>query len=130
MSSTPSARRPCASPTTTSRPSRASSRPVASPGGGPAATEAIVQVPSDVVALAVRVAELAALLAESGPDHLTGDAVTAAFLAAAAAESAAALVGANIADSDMTVGAELADPRLEHVEERAGHARALAERLV
>ena len=82
-------------------------------------------MPSDVVALAVRVAELAALLAESGPDHLTGDAVTAAFLAAAAAESAAALVGANIADAG-----ELADPRLEHVEERAGHARALAERLV
>lgn len=94
-------------------------------GGGPAATEAIVQVPSDVVALAVRVAELAALLAERGPDHLTGDAVTAAFLAAAAAESAAALVGANIADAG-----ELADPRLEHVEERAGHARTLAERLV
>jgi len=100
------------------------------PGGGPAATEAIVQVPSDVVALAVRVAELAALLAGSGPDHLAGDAVTAAFLAAAAAESAAALVGANIADSDITVGEELADPRLEYVEERAGHARALAERLV
>jgi len=94
-------------------------------GGGPAATEAIVQVPSDIVSLAVRVAELAALLAESGPDHLTGDAATAAFLAAAAAESAAALVGANIADAG-----ELADPRVEHVEERAGHARALAERLV
>jgi formiminotetrahydrofolate cyclodeaminase len=82
-------------------------------------------VPADVVALAVRVAELAALLAEHGPDHLTGDAVTAAFLAAAAAESAAALVGANIADAG-----ELADPRVEHVEERAGHARTLAERLV
>ena len=94
-------------------------------GGGPAASEAIVQVPADVVALAVRVAELSALLAEHGPDHLTGDAVTAAFLAAAAAESAAALVGANIADSG-----ELADPRVEHVEERAGHARTLAERLV
>jgi hypothetical protein len=51
--------------------------------------------------------------------------VTAALLAAAAAESAAALVGANIADSG-----ELADPRVEHVEERAGHARTLAERLV
>jgi formiminotetrahydrofolate cyclodeaminase len=100
------------------------------PGGGPAAAEAIVQVPADVVALAVRVAELAALLAEHGPDHLTGDAVTAAFLAAAAAESAAALVGANIADSDITTGDELADPRVEHVEERAGHARTLAERLV
>ncbi|HWN25858.1 MAG TPA: cyclodeaminase/cyclohydrolase family protein, partial [Actinomycetospora sp.] len=95
------------------------------PGGWPAAAEAIVQVPADVVTLAVRVAELAALLAEHGPDHLTGDAVTAAFLAAAAAESAAALVGANIADSG-----ELADPRVEHVEERAGHARTLAERLV
>lgn len=95
------------------------------PGGVPAATEAIVQVPSDIVALAVRVAELAALLAETGPDHLTGDAVTAAFLASAAAESASALVGANIADAG-----DLADPRLEHVEERAGHARALAERLM
>ncbi|GAA4876513.1 cyclodeaminase/cyclohydrolase family protein [Actinomycetospora straminea] len=95
------------------------------PGGGPAAAEAIVQVPADVVGLAVRVAELAALLAETGPDALTGDAVTAAFLAAAAAESAAALVGANIADAG-----ELGDPRVEHVEERAGHARTLAERLV
>ena len=100
------------------------------PGGGPAASEAIVQVPADVVALAVRVAELAALLAEHGPGHLAGDAVTAAFLAAAAAESAAALVGANIADSADIEGAELADPRVEHVEERAGHARTLAERLV
>jgi formiminotetrahydrofolate cyclodeaminase len=95
------------------------------PGGGPAAAEAIVQVPADVVTVAVRVAELAALLAEIGPDALTGDAVTAAFLAAAAAESAAMLVGANIADAG-----ELADPRVEYVEERAGRARALAERLV
>ncbi|MDD7941475.1 cyclodeaminase/cyclohydrolase family protein [Actinomycetospora lutea] len=94
-------------------------------GGGPAAAEAIVQVPADVVAVAVRIAELAALLAEEGPDALTGDAVTAAFLAAAAAESAAMLVGTNIADAG-----ELADPRVEHVEERAGHARTLAERLV
>ncbi|PVZ09472.1 cyclodeaminase/cyclohydrolase family protein [Actinomycetospora cinnamomea] len=99
-------------------------------GAGPAAAEAIVQVPADVVAVAVRVAELAALLADTGPDQLTGDAVTAAFLAAAAAESAAALVGANIADSDITTGDELADPRVEHVEERAAHARTLAERLV
>jgi formiminotetrahydrofolate cyclodeaminase len=95
------------------------------PGGGPAAAEAIVQVPSDVVTVAVRVAELAALLAESGPDALTGDAVTAVFLAAAAAEAAAMLVGANIADAG-----ELADPRVEDVEERAGRARTLAERLV
>jgi formiminotetrahydrofolate cyclodeaminase len=94
-------------------------------GGGPAAAEAIVQVPSDVVTVAVRVAELAALLAESGPDALTGDAVTAVFLAAAAAEAAAMLVGANIADAG-----ELADPRVEDVEERAGRARTLAERLV
>ncbi|MDD7966446.1 cyclodeaminase/cyclohydrolase family protein [Actinomycetospora lemnae] len=100
------------------------------PGSGPAAAEAIIQVPADVVGLAVRVAELAALLAETGPDALTGDAVTAAFLAAAAAESAAALVGANIADSQMVEGGELGDPRVEHVEERAGHARTLAERLV
>jgi formiminotetrahydrofolate cyclodeaminase len=95
------------------------------PGGGPAATEAIVQVPSDIVTLAVRVTELAAALASDGPDHLAGDATTAALLAAAAAEAAATLVGANIADSG-----ELADPRVEHVEERAGHARTLAERLV
>jgi formiminotetrahydrofolate cyclodeaminase len=95
------------------------------PGGGPAAAEAIVQVPADVVAVAVRVAELAALLAETGPDALTCGAVTAAFLAAAAAESAAALVGANIADAG-----ELADPCVEYVEERAGQARTLAERLV
>lgn len=100
------------------------------PGGGPGAAEAIVQVPADVVTLAVRVAEIAALLAESGPDALTGDAVTAVVLAAAAAESAAALVGANIADSNTIEGAELADPRVEDVEERAGRARTLAERLV
>ena len=99
-------------------------------GGVPAAAEAIVQVPADVVTVAVRVAELAALLAEEGPDALTGDAVTAAFLAAAAAESAAMLVGTNIADSQMVDGGELADPRVEQVEERAGHARTLAERLV
>lgn len=99
------------------------------PGGGPAAAEAIVQVPADVVTVAVRVAELAAVLADEGPDALTGDAATAAFLAAAAAEAAAMLVGTNIADGQMVEGAELADPRVEHAEERAGHARALAERL-
>jgi formiminotetrahydrofolate cyclodeaminase len=100
---------------------------------GPAqagATEAIVQVPMDVLAAACRVAEIAAALAEHGPDALTGDAVTAALLAAAAAESASALVGANIADAGEVVGGldGWGDPRVEDAEERAGEARRLAER--
>ncbi|MCD2188380.1 cyclodeaminase/cyclohydrolase family protein [Actinomycetospora soli] len=94
------------------------------PGGDAGATEAIVQVPLDVLAVAVRVTEIAAALAEHGPDALSGDAVTASLLAAAAAESASALVGINIAD-----GPEAwADPRVEDAEERAGEARRLAER--
>ena len=48
---------------------------------------------------------------------------------AAAAESAAALVGANLAD--VGTGIEGAgDPRLDDAEERAGRARARAERLM
>ena len=95
------------------------------PGGEAAATEAIVQVPLDVLALAVRTVGLAADLADTGPDVLVADAATAALLAAAAAESAAMLVGANLADAG-----ELADPRAEDAEERAGMARAMAERLL
>jgi formiminotetrahydrofolate cyclodeaminase len=100
------------------------------PGGAAAATEAIVQVPMDVLAAACRVAEIAAALAEHGPDALTGDAVTAALLAAAAAESASALVGANIADAgEVAEGLDgWGDPRVEDAEERAGEARRLAER--
>lgn len=99
------------------------------PGGAVAAAEAIIQVPMDVLAAAVRVNEVAAALAEEGPDALAGDAVTAALLTAAAAESAATLVGANLAD----VGAGIegaGDPRLDDAEERAGRARARAERLM
>lgn len=101
-----------------------------SPGGAAGATEAIVQVPMDVLAVACRVVEIAAALAEHGPDHLTGDAVTAALLAAAAAESASALVGANIADTGEVAGGldGWGDPRVEDAEERAGEARRLAER--
>ena len=95
------------------------------PGGLQAAVEGIVQVPLDVLALAERVADLAALLADHGPDALVGDAATAALLAASAAESAAMLAGANLADAG-----ETADPRADDAEERAGRARALAERLV
>lgn len=94
-------------------------------GREPGAVELIVQVPSDVVELAVRVAEIAAALAERGPDHLAGDAVTSGLLAASAAEAAAMLVGTNLADAGQD-----ADPRAERAEERAGHARALAERTV
>lgn len=94
------------------------------PGGEAAATEAIVQVPMDVLAVACRIAEIAAALAEHGPDQLTGDAVTAALLAAAAAESVAVLVGVNIADGPDLWG----DPRVEDAAERAGEARRLAER--
>lgn len=99
------------------------------PAAVPAAVEAIVQVPADVVTTAVRVGELAVALAQEGPDHLTGDAVTAALLAASAAESAATLVGANLADAgDVTDGAT--DPRAEHLAERAGELRALVERWI
>lgn len=113
-----------------------------SPGGAAGATEAIVQVPLDVLAAACRVTEIAAALAEHGPDALTGDAVTAALLAAASAEAASTLVGTNIADTGEVAGrrseAELdqfiggldgwGDPRVEDAEERAGEARRLAER--
>lgn len=100
------------------------------PGGAAAATEAIVQVPMDVLAAACRVAEIAAALAEHGPDALTGDAATAALLAAAAAEAAAGLVGANIADAGEVVGGldGFGDPRIDDAAERAGEARRLAER--
>jgi formiminotetrahydrofolate cyclodeaminase len=100
------------------------------PGGAAAATEAIVQVPMDVLAAACRVTEIAAALADHGPDALTGDAVTAALLAAAAAESASGLVGTNIADTGEVAGGldGWGDPRVEDAEERAGEARRLAER--
>jgi formiminotetrahydrofolate cyclodeaminase len=100
------------------------------PGGAAAATEAIVQVPMDVLGAACRVTEIAAALAEHGPDVLSGDAVTAALLAAAAAESASTLVGANIADAGEVAGGldGWGDPRVEDAEERAGEARRLAER--
>jgi formiminotetrahydrofolate cyclodeaminase len=100
------------------------------PGGAAAATEAIVQVPMDVLGVACRVTQIAAALAEHGPDALSGDAVTAALLAAAAAESASTLVGANIADAgEVTGGLDgWGDPRVEDAEERAGEARRLAER--
>ncbi len=100
------------------------------PGGAAAATEAIVQVPMDVLAAACRVTAIAAALAEQGPDALSGDAVTAALLAAAAAESASALVGTNIADTGEVAGGldGWGDPRVEDAEERAGEARRLAER--
>jgi formiminotetrahydrofolate cyclodeaminase len=100
------------------------------PGGAAAATEAIVQVPMDLLGAACRVTEIAAALAEHGPDVLSGDAVTAALLAAAAAESASTLVGANIADAGEVAGGldGWGDPRVEDAEERAGEARRLAER--
>lgn len=95
---------------------------------GDPSVEGIVAVPEDVVAAAVAVAEVAGGLAASGPDHLVGDAVTAALLAAGAAEAAASLVGANLADGLEVAG--VADPRAEHAEERAGAARAIAERFL
>jgi formiminotetrahydrofolate cyclodeaminase len=100
------------------------------PGGAAAAAEAIVGVPMDVLAAACRVTEIAAALAEHGPDALSGDAVTAALLAAAAAESASALVGINIADTgEVAQGLDgWGDPRVEDAAERAGEARRLAER--
>ena len=69
-------------------------------------------------------------LAEHGPDALTGDAVTASLLAAAAAESAAVLVGINSADTgEVTGGLDgWGDPRVEDAQDRAGEARRLAER--
>lgn len=99
------------------------------PGGAAGAAEVIVQVPLDILALAVRVNEIATALAGSGPDALVGDAVTAALLAAAAAESASTLVGANLADAGVGIEGP-GDPRVDDAEERAGRARARAERLM
>ena len=95
------------------------------PGGEAAAVESIVQGPLDVLALAVRLVGIAADLADAAPEVLVADAAGAALVAAAAAEAAAMLVGTNLADAG-----EVGDPRAEDAEERAGLARARAERLL
>lgn len=72
-----------------------------------------IDVPLDIVRSAAEVVELAALLAAHGNRNLHADAVVAAILANAAAESASLLVAVNLKDPD--------DPRL-------GEASDLAER--
>jgi formiminotetrahydrofolate cyclodeaminase len=61
------------------------------------ALEGATEVPLQVAALAAEIAALAAVLLEGGNRNLQGDAVTAVFLAAAAARSAAILVEGNVA---------------------------------
>ena len=75
-----------------------------------------VQVPLEIVRAAAEVAELAEKSASSGNQKLRADAVVAAMLAAAAAESAAYLVGVNLG--------ETADVRLEEARRLASDASA------
>jgi formiminotetrahydrofolate cyclodeaminase len=57
---------------------------------------AAAMVPLEIAAIGVRVAALAARVAEGGNPNLRGDAVTGALLAAASARSAASLVDINV----------------------------------
>jgi formiminotetrahydrofolate cyclodeaminase len=61
-----------------------------------AAYERATFVPLELAELGVRTVELAVLLAERGNSNLRGDAVTAAYLAEAAVQSAAELVRINV----------------------------------
>ena len=65
-----------------------------------AARERTIEVPLDIVRSAAKVVALADQLAAHGNPNLHADAVVAAILAAAAAESAATLVAVNIGDQD------------------------------
>jgi formiminotetrahydrofolate cyclodeaminase len=82
-----------------------------------AAAEArTVQVPLEIVRAAAEIAELAERSASLGNPRLRADAVVAAMLASAAAESAAFLVGINLGDT--------ADPRLKEARKLASEASA------
>jgi len=65
---------------------------------------AAAMVPLEIAAIGVRVAALAARVAEGGNPNLRGDAVTGALLAAASARSAASLVDINVRLSGLDPG--------------------------
>jgi formiminotetrahydrofolate cyclodeaminase len=86
-------------------------------GQNVAAAEArTVEVPLEIVRAAAEVAELAEQSASLGNPRLHADAVVAAILASAAAESAAFLVGVNLG--------ETTDPRLDEARKLASEATA------
>lgn len=70
-----------------------------------------IEIPLGIVRVAAEVVELAGQLAVHGNRNLHADAVIAAILANAAAESAALLVAVNVEDAD--------DPRLDEASELA-----------
>jgi formiminotetrahydrofolate cyclodeaminase len=88
---------------------RGESSAARSADGLAAALSAAADVPMQVVELAVPVASIAAVLAESGKPALRGDAISAGLLAQAAARAAAALVRVNLAGAP-------SDPRLTSAE--------------
>jgi formiminotetrahydrofolate cyclodeaminase len=66
---------------------------------GPERQEALLgaaMIPLEIAAIGVRVAQLAARVAEAGNPNLRGDAMTGAVLAAASARSAGCLVDINV----------------------------------
>jgi formiminotetrahydrofolate cyclodeaminase len=65
-----------------------------------AARERTIEVPLDIVRSAAEVVGLADQLASHGNPNLRADAVVAAILATAAAESAAMLIAVNVEDKD------------------------------
>ena len=82
-----------------------------------AALDRAVQVPLDVASTAAEVARIARGLADGGNPRLRGDAATACWLAAAAAQSAAVLVHENLTQAPD-------DPRIAAVRTLAGDAHA------
>jgi formiminotetrahydrofolate cyclodeaminase len=74
-----------------------------------------------MIRAAAEVSELAALLAERGNPNLRADAVVAAILAGAAAESGLTLITVNVHDT--------ADVRLQEARKLAGQARKRADSL-
>ncbi len=87
-----------------------------------AALDRAVQVPIDVASTAAEVGRIARGLADDGNPRLRGDAATACWLAAAAAQSAAVLVAANLARTPD-------DPRIAEARDLARDAHAFAATL-
>jgi methenyltetrahydrofolate cyclohydrolase len=83
-----------------------------------AALSAAADVPMQVVELAVPVASIAAVLAESGKPALRGDAMTAGLLAQAAARAAAVLVRVNLAGVPSDPRHARADAWIAAIDER------------
>lgn len=82
-----------------------------------AALSAAADVPMQVVELAVPLASIAAVLAESGNPALRGDATAAGLLAQAAARAAAVLVRINLAGVPSDPRHARADARLAEIDE-------------